>query len=75
MPSIQSPTIGWPAITTLILLIITITAIILYVRWRSRKGFNDATDDEQDEDNSIIEWYKKYNQQFLNNHMKKRKDD
>lgn len=58
------PPIGWPAWALLIILILAITATALYVRARTRIGFNDAPPEEiTEEDNSIIEALKWRNEQ------------
>lgn len=58
------PPIEWPAWTVLIILILAIAATALYVRARTRIGFNDAPPEEiAEEDNTIIEAIRWRNEQ------------
>ena len=61
----ELPIMHWPAITVLILLVILITATLIYVRNRTRKGWNDEpiAQTGEDEDNSIQEWWRMRNEQ------------
>lgn len=63
--SLQSlPTLEWPAWTVLIILIFAMVATGLYVRARTRIGFNDAPPKEiAEEDNTIIEAIRWRNEQ------------
>jgi len=52
----ELPPIEWPAYFILAMLILILIGTALYVRSRTRIGFNDAPpEQETDEDNSIIE--------------------
>ena len=56
--------------TYLILFVAWLVAIIFYLRWRIRKGWNDelappAAKAEQAEDNAILDWWKEQNKQKL----------
>lgn len=60
----ELPPLEWPAWTVLILLILAIAATVLYVRARTRIGFNDAPPEEiAEEDNTIIEAIRWRNEQ------------
>ena len=62
----ELPVMEWPSYLILILLILTFVAMILYVRARTRIGFNDATpEQESDEDNTIIEALIRYNEKEI----------
>lgn len=61
MTTNELPTMGWPGIIILILCVLAFTGIIFYVSWRTKRGWNDAP--ENDEDNSILEWWRMRNEQ------------
>ena len=62
------PEIEWPVYLILFMLILILGTTILYVRSKTRIGFNDAPADEiEEEDNSIIEALSWRNEQESNN--------
>ena len=62
----ELPAMEWPSFLILIMLILAFVATLLYVRARTRIGFNDSTpEQESDEDNTIIEALIRYNEKEI----------